>query len=127
MYANTNKCVREPKENSDFNINEEVNSEQKHRINNSESRNVGKASEDSGRNEIIEEDKCVKNTSCYEYMQKPRVNDANTQVDISSVPAQVYVPKFHNSNPTRNTNVNKIYFLIISNVFRTTMGSCFWC
>ncbi|XP_076666575.1 uncharacterized protein LOC143368104 isoform X2 [Andrena cerasifolii] len=79
LYGNTNKCIRESKENKNFNINEEVNSEQKHCINNSESKNVGNVSEDNGRNEITEKDKCMKNTSCYEYMQKLGVNDANTQ------------------------------------------------
>lgn len=71
--------------------------EQKDSKNNFESKkqdNINISNENE--NEIIEKNKCVKNLYSSENISKLTVNDANTQVDITSLPVQVYVLIFYN-------------------------------
>lgn len=71
--------------------------EQKDSKNNFESKkqdNINISNENE--NKIIEKNKCVKNLYSSENISKLTVNDANTQVDITSLPVQVYVLIFYN-------------------------------
>lgn len=68
--------------------------EQKDSKNNFESKKQDISNENE--NEIIEKNKCVKNLYSSEHISKLAVNDANTQVDITSLPVQVYVLIFYN-------------------------------
>lgn len=69
--------------------------EQKDSKNNFESKKQDNIS-NGNENEIIEKNKCVKNLYSSEHISKLAVNDANTQVDITSLPVQVYVLIFYN-------------------------------
>lgn len=70
--------------------------EQKDSKNNFESKKQDNIS-DGNENEIIEKNKCVKNLYSSEHISKLQAfNDANTQVNITSLPVQVYVLIFYN-------------------------------
>ncbi|XP_048261723.1 uncharacterized protein LOC100649728 isoform X2 [Bombus terrestris] len=69
-------------------INKELQLEKTHCTKNSELKRQDYISEGSNKNEITAKDKCVKNVNSFEHISKSIVNDANTQVDITSMPVQ---------------------------------------
>ncbi|XP_050589740.1 putative uncharacterized protein DDB_G0282133 isoform X3 [Bombus affinis] len=69
-------------------INKELQLEKTHCTKNSELKRQDYISEGGNKNEITAKDKCMKNVNSFEHISKSIVNDANTQVDITSMPVQ---------------------------------------
>lgn len=109
------KSTQNYKANHILDINKELQLEKTHYTKNSELKRQDYISEGGNKNEITEKDKCVKNVNSFEHISKSIVNDANTQVDISSMPVQVYVLIFHIYNYIfiRNINNRPSFFIVL--------------
>lgn len=84
--------AEKPHENDKFYGNQQPTSEQQQYPNTIESENQDNISENVNKSKIIDKSKCMKSSS--EYILKSTVDDANTQVDITSLPVQVYILVF---------------------------------
>ena len=83
--------------------------EQTHSINNSELKRQDYVSETDNKKETTEH---VKNIHSSEHISKSTVNDANTQVDITYLPVQVYALTSYNYIFIKNVK-NRISFSIV--------------
>ncbi|XP_043255167.1 homeobox protein 2-like [Colletes gigas] len=88
LYEKKNNCIQNSKGNNNVNNNQEPILEQKNSANSTTSKSLGNNIEDIDNNKIKEMDKCVKNTSCYNYIPKSTMNDVDTQVNITPLPVQ---------------------------------------
>ncbi|XP_031825510.1 uncharacterized protein LOC116423906 [Nomia melanderi] len=79
---------KKPDDSKSVHINEESVLKERNCACGTESKNTSHISEKIDKNEMTGKDKCMKSKNCSKHQSKTSMNDANTQVDVTSLPVQ---------------------------------------